>query len=233
MFVTMHQPEHMPWLGFFHKMAQAELYVCVDTVQYRHKYFQNRNHIAGPDGPVWLNVPVLKACAYYGPIKDVRIDNSREWRKTYWGSLRHAYQRHPHFGRYAEPLEAIVMGAGASLVDLNLALIDLMREALGITTPMVRASHHAPVGLKTDMILSLCEQVGATTYLSGPSGRDYLDEPRFGAAGVKLAYHHFEHPRYAQRRRTGFLSHLSTLDLLMNHGPGSREILLSPAMTVV
>ena len=74
MIVTIHQPEHLPWLGFFHKFAQADLLVLLDNVQYRHKYFQNRNRIRSHDGETWINVPVLLK-EYDRPlIKDVRIN---------------------------------------------------------------------------------------------------------------------------------------------------------------
>lgn len=225
--VTMHQPEHAPWLGFFHKMAQADRYVVMDMFQYRHQYFQNRNRILGVQGPIWLNVPVLKGCHRYGLIRDVRIDNSRDWRKTYWGSIHYHYHRHPHYARYAEALHAIVHAPWEFLVDFNLTLIHFFREALAIDTPLVLASSLGVTGARGETILDLARRLGAHTYLSGPSGRDYLDERPFAEAGVAVEYHAFTPPRYAQHRRTGFTPGLSTLDLLMNCGPASRQVLLA------
>ena len=227
MIVTLHQPEHLPWLGYFHKMAQADLYVYVDNVQYRKQYFQNRNRVRGAQGAVWVGVPVLKECHRHGPLKDVRIDNSRDWRTTYWGSIEHNYRRHPYFNRYAERLWTIVMSPRERLLDLNYELIDFFRGELGIDTPTIKASELDATGAKTDLIHMVCLRVGARTYLSGPSGQDYLDERPFREVGIDVRYHAFEHPVYPQLRRPTFTPCLSTLDLLMHEGPRAAEILLA------
>lgn len=229
MIVTIHQPEHLPWLGYFHKMTQADVYVFLDTAQYRHQYFQNRNRLQGVAGPIWVNVPVRKVQHRYGPIWTVPIDNSRDWRKTYWGSVEYNYRRHPHFERYAEPLRAIVMAPFEQLVDLNLALIAFLSEALGIRVPMVRASELGVCGFKTDVIHQICTCLNASVYLSGPFGKDYLDEQPLLAAGIQVRYHHFMHPTYPQAGRPLFTPQLSALDLLMNCGPASREIMAGGA----
>lgn len=226
MIVTIHQPEHMPWLGYFAKMADADLYVVCDQVQYRHQYFQNRNRIPGVQDPIWLNVPVLRRGMSHLPIHAVAIDNSRDWRKPYWGAIAYQYRKHPHYARYAEPLRAIVEAPWQRLIDFNLALIGFFRTELGIETPMVLASELGASGQKTEMIHHVCLRTGATTYLSGPSGRDYLDEAPFRHAGIAVAYHAFEHPRYAQHGRADFTPNMAALDLLMNAGPDARRVLL-------
>ena len=225
MIVTMHQPEHLPWLGFFDKMAQADLYIYLDTVQYRHQYFQNRNRIIGTQAPIWVTVPVHKREHRYGLIQNVRIDNSHNWRKTYWGSIDYHYHNHPYFRNYAAQLQAIVMSPVSGLAELNYRLIDFFREALAIHTPLVRCSELNVRGAKSDLILAACRAVGATTYISGPFGRDYLDEAAFRDAGIQVRYHDFQHPRYSQRGRGGFFPQLSVLDLLMNCGPESTRLL--------
>lgn len=227
--VTMHQPEHLPWLGFFHKMALADLYVIMDDFQYRHQYFQNRNQIQGVQSPIWVTVPVRKEQHRYGPIRQVRIDESRAWRKAYWGSIVYQYHKHPYFDHYADELEEILLAPWEHLVELNLELIAYFRSLLGIDTPVLRCSELGLSSTRSDMIHDVCLEVGATCYLSGPSGRDYLDETLFGASGIEVAYHSFEHPSYLQAGKPGFTSHLSVLDLLMNHGPASRSILLPPS----
>ena len=83
--VTIHQPEHMPWLGFFHKISMADVYVALDNVQYQHKYFQNRNKIRDVSGEIWLNVPVLRKGKRSQLIKDVEINTGEErWQEKNW-----------------------------------------------------------------------------------------------------------------------------------------------------
>jgi len=232
--VTMHQPEHLPWLGFFHKMAQAELYVYMDVVQYRRQYFQNRNRIVGVREPIWLLVPVRKLEHRHGPIMRVPLDNSRAWRKTYWGSIAYHYHNHPHFERYADELRQIVMTPYDLLADFNYALIDFFRRGFGITTPLIKASSLDVDGKRSSLIHDVALRTGATTYLSGPTGREYLDEEPFKRSGIAVEYHEFHHPRYAQHKRDAFISHLSALDLLMNCGPESHAVLFGkPAVTSV
>ncbi|MGE5708487.1 MAG: WbqC family protein, partial [Bacteroidota bacterium] len=137
MLLTIHQPEHLPWQGFFHKMAAADCFVVLDNVQYRHHYFQNRNRILARE-PMWLTVPVLRGDSHYGRIDQVLIENTQAWRHKYWKSIEQNYRSHPHYERYEGALREIVHTPFDRLIDLNLALIDFFRDALGITCPMVR-----------------------------------------------------------------------------------------------
>jgi hypothetical protein len=155
----------------------------------------------------------------------MEIDNSQPWPRKVWGRITGAYRHHPHFAALAPELEAIFTAGHEALVDLNLALIEFFRRQLGITVPMVRSITLDVQGSRTELLLSICQALGANTYLSGPSGRQYLDTALFDAARVKVDYHAFTHPVYAA---PAFQPYLSTLDLLMNHGPDSRAILGLP-----
>jgi hypothetical protein len=108
-------------------------------------------------------------------------------------------------------------------------MLDLARSWFHIKTPVVRASSLGLQGQKTDRILDMCKKVGARCYLSGGGGStDYLDVEQIGRAGVGLIWQHFDHPRYTQRYpEAGFLSHLGFIDLVLNHGEQSREIMFA------
>ena len=219
MIVTIHQPEHLPWLGFFHKMRRADRFVILDNVQYRTNYFQNRNRVLGANGPFWLTVPVRSRGHVASSIADIEIDGSQAWGERHRKSLEACYGRHPHFARYADELRTIVESPWSRLADLNLAIIEAFRSALDIGTPMVRASELGVEGRGSELLLAICERMGAATYLSGPSGRDYLDESLFANRGIAVQYHEFHHPVYPQRHANEFVSHLTALDALANLGP--------------
>lgn len=225
MIVTIHQPEHLPWLGYMHKMALADRYVLLDATQYRHQYFQNRNRIVGNQEPLWLTVPVQKRQTRYGLISEQRIDHSHPWRDKYLKSVEYQYHRHPYFETYFPELVTILGQEPEHLVSLNYALLDFFRRAFGIATPLLLSSSLGVVGQKTELIHDLCLKTDATVYLSGPSGRDYLDETPFRHSGLEVWYHDFAHPTYPQHRKKEFVSHLSALDMLMNCGPDSRSLL--------
>jgi hypothetical protein len=223
MVVTIHQPEHLPWLGFFHKMALCDVYVLLDSVQFTKNNFQNRNRLIDQKGVVfWSTVPIRMVGHTERRITDMELDNAQPWQRKTWARVVEAYRRHPYFNAIAPELELIVMGGHKRLVDLNLDLIQYFRRQLGISVPMVRSSTIAVEGNRSELLLSICKSLGADTYLSGPSGRDYLKTDLFMAADVAIEYHAFKHPTYSA---PNFQPYLSTLDLLFNHGPQSREIL--------
>lgn len=224
--VTIHQPEHLPWLGFFHKMADCDVYVLLDSVQFTKNNYQNRNRLIDQNGmPFWSTAPVRMAGHTDKRIVDMELDNTQPWSRKTWARIAGAYRRHPYFSALAPELESIFMGGHVRLVDLNLDLIELFRRQLGISVPMVRSSTMEVEGIRSELLLSICKTLGAETYLSGPSGRDYLDTALFSAAGIALDYHAFKHPTYSAPI---FQPYLSSLDLLFNHGPKSREILGLP-----
>lgn len=224
--VAIHQPEHLPWLGFFHKMADCDLYILLDSVQFTKNNYQNRNRLVDQSGRVfWSTVPVRMTGHTSKRIVDMEVANTQSWSRKGWLRIVCAYRHRPHFSDLAPELESILMRGHSHLIDLNLDLIEFFRRQLGICVPMVRSSTLEIEGSRSDLLLSICKSVGADTYLSGPSGRNYLDTAIFLAAGIALDFHVFKHPTYSAPI---FQPYLSTLDLLFNHGPRSREILGLP-----
>lgn len=227
MIVTIHQPEHLPWLGFFHKADQADVLVLLDSVQYRKNYFQNRNRILGVSGPMWLTVPVLVKGHTTNTIAGMRINNAVAWRSKHWKSILHSYRTHPYFETYSGFIEALYQRDWEWLCALNESVIDLLMSALALKKTVVKASDLPVRGTSTELLLGICRHLGATVYLSGPTGKEYLNEALFTEAGIAVRYHHFIHPVYPQHRTGAFVSHLSTLDLLFNVGPESLNVIRS------
>jgi len=223
--VTIHQPEHLPWLGFFDKLLAADVFVCLDVVQYRKNYFQNRNRILTRSGPTWLTVPVRTRGHTSSTLRDMAIAEDGRWAKKYWQTLAQSYGKHPFFERYRGQLEEILTCPWAGLVELNLALIRFFLEALGIERQLILASDLGVSGKASTLLLAICQRLGASVYVSGPSGTDYLDESLFTQAGIGVRYHDFKHPVYPQAGRRDFVPLMSTLDLLMNLGPKSLGVL--------
>lgn len=217
MIIAIQQPEHLPWLGFFHKMTRCDEYVYLDNVQFKKRYFENRNKILTFNGPQWVTVPVISKGKFTQRIDDVLIDNSSSWRRKYLGSIKTAYSATPGFSRFYPKIEKILDRNHEKLVDLNLDMIACMREFLQIDTPCHRASEL----LKTEatgsgLILEICVALEADTYISGPDGRNYLNLQAFQEAGIKIEYHVFNHPVYQQVNAREFVSHLSVIDYILN-----------------
>lgn len=216
--VAIHQPEHLPWLGYLDKAARADLFILLDTVAFKKNYFENRNRIRTPQGWAWLTVPVLIKGKFGQAFTEVEINNKARWAEVYFRTLRQNYSKAPFWKDYSPGLEQVILHPWERLVDFNLALIDFLWSAFGIATLRRRASELNVPGKKGDLLLNICRQVGAAVYLSGPSGRDYLDESIFTAAGIGVEYHSFTHPEYRQLF-SPFVPGMSSVDLLLNEGP--------------
>lgn len=226
MILTAHQPVYLPWLGLFHKIALADLFVSFDQVQYQPKDWNNRNRIKTAQGPIWLSVPVLRKGYLDRTISDIEINNSEPWARKHWRSLQVAYAKAPYFSRYADFFEETYARRWERLVDLNAHMLRWFLDTLGIAVPVRSAAEWTFQGEKSDLVLDMCRQVGATTYIFGALGRDYADQETFAASGVGLHFQDYHHPAYAQMHGD-FISHLSIVDLLFNCGDESRDILMA------
>lgn len=221
--VAILQPGYLPWLGFFDQMASVDVFVYYDDVQYDKHGWRNRNRIKVPGGSAWLTVPVLHKRKDKPRINEILIDNARDWRRKHLITLRQAYARCPLSGRYLAELERVVGGEWVRLAELDIAVIELMRNWLDIRTRTERSSTLGIAGGQSDRLLGICRHFGASTYLSGASAKDYLDVGLFEAAGVHVKWQAYEHPVYSQLHGA-FLPHLSALDLILNEGEGSSEL---------
>lgn len=225
MITTIHQPEHLPWLGFFDKMRQADLFVLLDNTQFAKDDFQNRNRIKTANGPLWLTVPVYKKKRSIQRILDVEICNDRNWRTRCWSQIEQSYKKAPHFDAQHGFLKELYDTEWEKLADLNSAIIRHMADALGIETRIVTASE---LGVEetgaTEVNHAICAAVGASVYISGKMGREYLDETPFEASNIDVVYQEFHHPEYSQLWGE-FEPYMSAVDLLFNHGADSLQII--------
>jgi hypothetical protein len=222
--LTAHQPGYLPWLGLFDKIAQADTYVSFDCVQYAPKEFQNRNRILTPHGPTWLTVPVLRKGYRDKPLNQIGINNRLPWRRRHWTTISHSYGKAPYFESYAPTLRRFYIQDWETLAALNDAMLQWLLAELGIDVAFHRASDHHFAGTKSELVLDMCRKLGATTYIFGSLGRDYADIKAFEAAGIEVRFQDYQHPEYPQQY-AGFEPNLSVLDLLMNCGPDSLDIL--------
>ncbi len=223
MVIAIQQPEHLPWIGFFNKMLHCDLYVCLDNVQFKKRYFENRNKIKTPKGWDWLTVPVITKGLYTQKINEVKIDDSQEWRRKYLNCLKTNYAKTDYFEEVFNGLTGVIGKNYDKLLELNLALIHLVRDYLGISTPLFCSSSICE-GKGSELILDICLRKKANVYLSGPDGRNYLKLEDFKKNNIEFKYHDYVHPEYKQSNPP-FVSHMSVIDLLFNYGRSALEII--------
>ena len=223
MLAAIHQPQYLPYLGFFHKVHQADVLVALDTVEYHRRGLQNRNQIKASQGVQYLTVPVLQQSKQI--IRDVRINPTAEWRTEHWNAVHLNYARAPYFADHGDAYrEKLQESDSPSLCDLNIRVTRWMMAAFGISTPIILASDLESDGTSTDRLVNLCLAVGADRYLSGPGGRRYMDLDVFDAAGIEVVWQEFESPVYDQLwPKQGFVPDLAALDAMLCWGPGVQE----------
>jgi hypothetical protein len=214
--VTIHQPQFLPWLGYLDKIDQADLFIVLDTVQFKKNEWQNRNRIRTADGWQWLTVPVLQR--FGQRIDEVLINPTASWRAQHVRALNMHYARAPYRGLYLEDLRALYEEPWVKLAELNCAVIRWLLRSFGITTPVRCASEWTVREEPTDRLADLCRAVGATQYLAGPGADGYMDQVRFETSGVRLQMQAFHHPVYRQVYEP-FEPNLSAIDLLLMRGP--------------
>jgi len=177
MVISIHQPEHFPYMGYFQKMAKADLFVILDNVNYRKNYYQNRNKFLNTNNvEEWFSVPVEKDATKKW-IKDVVVSTSLDWRKKLLTKLKQNFKL---------DLESIY--EPDSLLEINLRSINWGREKLNIEVPLVKASELGVEGGKSELLANICKKLNATKYISGPSGKDYLELDYFEGIEVEFFY---------------------------------------------
>jgi hypothetical protein len=222
--VAIMQPTYLPYLGYFELIAQSDLFVFLNDVQFERRSWQSRNRIMTVSGELMLTVPVKKhdRDSVLGLIE---ISEDQPWREKHLASVRHAYGARPHFAEMFGFLEAELARTGG-LADLTTGLIEAAARKLRIGTPMARASALACEGRRSDHLLAICEAVGATEYLSTTGSRDYLEaDGVFAAAGMPVAY--FSHqPKAYPQGRSEFTPYMAFIDAVANVGwDGTRAML--------
>lgn len=220
--VAVLQSNYLPWKGYFDIIHDVDLFIFYDDRQFTKNDWRNRNLIKTARGTEWLTVPVGDAIDRL--ICDVAMTNP-SWQAKHWRTLQQNYSRAPHFARYREYFEHVYLGRQwSNLSELNQALIaHIAREFLGIRTEFADSRGFAIAGDKLDRLLDLAVKSGATTYLSGPSAKDYIVADEFDRVGIELAWKDYAgYPAYPQRFPP-FEHRVSVVDLLFNCGPESPQ----------
>ena len=225
MLIACHQPNFMPWPGFFYKAMQAERLVLLDDVQFPlGGSWVNRNRLKNDQGELWLTVPVWKRGRSFQHINQVKICNEENWQKKHLLSLKHAYIHAPYWDEHGRFCQEVYQNPWQGLLDLNLTILDYLRAALEINEPFLRYSTLAPAAKGSQRLVSICKALGANKYLTIASSHKYLDEQLFKRHGIQIIYYKYDPPIYPQLWGD-FIANLSVLDLLLACGPKSAGLI--------
>lgn len=224
MIVSINQPAYLPWLGYFQRISISDVHVILDHVQFEKNSFTNRNKIRSKSGFIMLTVP-LKTKGLFGNLAINTIEIADDsWRTKHWKTIQSTYSKAKYFKQYESTLTELYAKSYTKLIDFIIPMNEWLMKELKIKTKIVRSSELKCEGTKSDLILNICKSLHATTYLSGPIGRDYLNIDSFNNSGIKVVFDDYLHPEYSQAF-DGFQYYMTALDLILNHGTESISIL--------
>ena len=214
MLVAIHQAEHLPWFGYFHKMKMADKFIILDNVQFKKNYFENRNRIYTPQGLHYLTIPVKMKGHLEKKFYEMELlDN---WKKKYTKTLEQNYKKAPYFENIEIIFENIKGYEGKNLFDLNMIIIETIKNILDIKTPLIKATELSPTGQKTELLIDILKKVNATAYIVGKSGFDYMDLDLFKENNINLVEHKVNHPVYKPFNYKEFMDYPSIVDVIAN-----------------
>lgn len=219
------QSNYIPWKGYFDLIASVDEFVLYDDVQYTRRDWRNRNRIKTAQGPLWLTIPVQVSGKYLQRIRDVVVDEGN-WAEKHWRSIVHHYAAAPAASDHRSALEELYRTAPQRwLTEINEHFLVGVCRLLGIDTRFRRSSELDLSGERSERLAGICRQLGASTYVSGPAARAYLDESRFEAEGIRVEWADYSgYPEYRQLHPP-FDHYVSIVDLLLNEGRDARRFL--------
>lgn len=221
------QSSYIPWKGYFDLINRVDEFILYDDVQYTKRDWRNRNVIQTPAGLSWLTIPVSVSGRFHQTIQDVEACDC-DWRRRHWAALSHNYAKARWFGDYRETFERLYLGSDERrLSRINHAFIVGVCRILGIKTKISWSSDYPATGKKTERLVQICVKADADGYVSGPSGKNYIQPELFRDAGVNLSYVDYDgYPEYPQLSAP-FEHHVTILDLIFNVGPQAADYMLS------
>lgn len=220
--IAIHQPEHMPWPGFFNKIKNVDIFVLLDDVQYRKNYFQNRNKILDVNfKDKWITIPVEKQ-NIIEKINKKKIFYSKDCKSIdkIFNILDGSYKNAKFYSLYRDDLYGIYNKRFEYLSELNIAIIDYLKKILNIKTKLIKSSDLNYSGSKSDLNLSICKSLNAKEYLSGISGIEYLNIKEFEKSNIDVTFQKYKFPQYLSGLK---VPNLSVVDMIFRLGQESTK----------
>lgn len=222
------QSSYIPWKGYFDLINSVDEFVLYDDVQFTRRDWRNRNKIKTPKGAEWLTIPVEVKGKYDQKIRETQVA-THDWAEKHYLFFKHVYRKAPHWSDNDQWLKNLYERAAPldSLSDVNFLFINEICRKLKITTKLHWSSSFLLIDGKSERLLSICQQLEAKKYISGPAAKDYLDEGLFNSAGVKVDWADYGGYDEYDQLYPPFLHGVTVMDLILNMGERSRMFLKS------
>ena len=224
--VVIHQPDFLPYLGFFDRLLKADIYVVFDNVQYvrSSRGWTSRDKIKTRNGEKWLTVSTQKA-ARDTLIKDILLSDNDYWKTDNLNLIRENYKKCKYYSEIMPYIEDLYSKKFTRMMDFNLESIKMIMNLLNIEIDIVMGSELNPMGKSNELIVDIMKRLNCSKYLSGIGARDYYNPKIYDEAGVEVIWQEFNHPVYPQQFGE-FIPYLSSIDLLFNCGIDESRLII-------
>ena len=222
--IGIHQPNFLPYGGFFKKVMLSDIFVILDNAQFSKSDFHNRNRIKSNNGALWITIPVKTSGKLAQLITETEMIDNIPWRKKHLKSFEQYYRKAPFFNTVFPLIEEVYNFDTANLAEFNINIITKFSEYLKIGTELRTASTLTAAGHSTERLVNICKELSGGKYLYGEGGKNYMDLSLFEEAGIEPELCAF-HPDPYPQRGDGFEPNLSIVDIMFNLGEGTYEFL--------
>ncbi len=221
------QPTFLPWVGYFYMIIQSDMFIFLDDVQFERRSFQSRNKLIISNSQKIISVPVNSKNNYNQLLSEIEINYQRDWINDHLKSIYFNYNRHKYFSEIYPLLEKNFLRKEIKIIDLNYKLIESICNYLEIDTIFNKSSFYKVKEKKSKKILGLIKKVGATHYLTPERTKEYLgyDGKILKDQNIEVTFLNYKCKKYKQKNSENFISHLSIIDLLFNHGKSSKDFI--------
>jgi hypothetical protein len=219
--VAMHQPNFFPWLGFFDKIAKADVFIFLDDVQFPKTggVWTNRVKFIVSGEPNWITAPIDRNYSGKRNINEMHFFPNNSWRDKTRKSIENSYRKHPYYDETIEMFLPLLLNQESNIAEYNIQAITAIVDFLGLdTSKLKRSSHFSFQSMSNELLCDLTLHAGGSIYLAGGGADDYQDEAVFVEKRVKLIYQQFDHPVYEQKGQFYFNPGMSIIDVVMNMG---------------
>lgn len=219
--VTIHQPNFLPWLGYFNKILRSDKFIILDDVQFPKKggTWMNRVKLRVGGSATWVTTPVVRSYSGVKQCREIEINSATDWQRKMLQLIKLNYAKAEYFDEIYVAFEDIFLCNKKMLVDFNTMLIFYFAEKFGMVRDKFILSSDLNVqGKGTDRLIALVEAVGGDAYMCGGGASGYQEDNKFLENDIELIYQNFSHPEYTQVGNGDFIAGLSILDVVMNCG---------------
>ena len=212
------QSNYIPWKGYFDNIAQADVFVIYDDMQYTKRDWRNRNKIKSAAGTKWLSIPVEVKGKYFQKINETKVSDPN-WNIDHLNAIKNYYRKAPAFKENSDWLEELYMGCTSPwLTEINRYFIEHIMKYLSIETEIKDSREFELVEGKTEKLVSICEQLGAKQYLTGPAAKNYMSEDSFLEKGIGVLYSDYSVYKEYEQLYPPFEHGVTVFDMILNGG---------------